>query len=133
MFLTSVLDEYHLCIRRVIVVVSTVGVWELLLHKKVWKPVAVMPDEYFCQMCPKVCVSAYVEPSTCLQYELAGAGHGDVVYIFVAQAGVEGRVVECDLGQSPPAWRWIRRSGVGEECCQRIQGCVIDLRLDSFI
>ncbi|KAG0620561.1 hypothetical protein M758_4G225700 [Ceratodon purpureus] len=111
------------------------GIWELQLQKKAWKEVAAMPEELFRQMCPKVCVSAYVEPSTYLQYELEGAGHGDVVYMFVlrAGAGAEGGVVECDLAQSPPTWRWIRRSGIGGERCQGVQGCVIDIRLDSLI
>ena len=110
--------------------IAGAGVWELQLHKKAWAPVTAMPDAFFCHLCPQVCVSAYVEPSTYLQYELEGAGHGDVLYIFVARAGAEGGVVECDLGRTPPAWRWIRRIGVSG---QSVQGCVIDLRLDSLI
>lgn len=115
--------------------IAGVGMWELkLLPKKVWKPITTMPESLFYQMYPKVCMSSYVEPPTYLQYELEGAGHGDMVYMFVARVGGDGGVVECNLRVSPPVWRWIPRSGfVGGEGCQSVHGCVIDLRLDSLI
>uniref|UniRef100_A0A7I4DDW0 F-box domain-containing protein n=1 Tax=Physcomitrium patens TaxID=3218 RepID=A0A7I4DDW0_PHYPA len=102
--------------------------------KRIWKGRAYLADvlpPYL--MCPKICMSAYVDPSSYLKYELQGAGHGDIVYIFQANEG-QGFVVLCDFSQSPPAWRCIRNGIVPKvEYSQTLQGCVIDLRWDTMI
>lgn len=113
--------------------IAGIAIWELA-QKKLWKPVAAMPDALFSQMCPKVCTSAYVDPSSYLKYELQGAGHGDLVYIFQANAG-QGFVVLCDFSHSPPSWRCIRTPSPAPHAdySENLQGCVIDLRLDTMI
>jgi len=113
--------------------IAGIVIWEFF-QKKLWKPVTAMPNALFGQMCPKVCNSAYVDPSSYLKYELQGAGRGDIVYVFQANEG-QGFVALCDFSQNPPAWRCIRKPGVAPpiEFSQNLQGCAIDLRLDTMI
>ena len=92
-----------------------------------------MPENVFRMFCPKICTSAYVDPASYLRYEVQAAGHGDLLYIFQAiEAAGTPLVILCDLSRSPPAWRCIHE-GVVQHAHAEVQGCVVDLRLDTLI
>lgn len=118
--------------------IAGVGIWELQIAMKVWKPVTVMPTDLFSQMgLPKVCTSAYFEPPSYLRYEIQGAGRGSFVYIF-QPCEARGSVVLCDLSHDPPTWRCVRQGRANSlpefvNYMPKLQGCILDLRLDTLI
>jgi hypothetical protein len=112
--------------------VASVGIWELVLGRttKGWRSMSVMPDALFQQvLCPVVRDVATDPASSYLQYELQGAAHGALVYVFRPAGGV----LLCDLAQTRPTWRSIRQNVIGGDWLQSLEGCVMDLRLDTLL
>lgn len=116
-----------------------VSIWELDDANLQWNHLTSMPEKLFRLIQPEMC------RSFCLSFQMQGAGHGDVIYMYLQDSTSSSQgnhncsststpVFLCNLAKEAAVeWKCIHRGFVQQRKYVDVHGCVIDLRLDTLI